>query len=145
MENKTTEELNAEIKDATDIEDYLVKNKENMITVSLHEYLEILIARKEIKKSDVARGSLLDRTYVYKIFSGKKIPSRDKLLAISYAMKLSVDETQKMLKLSGNRELYMRDKRDAIIWFNLQQNKSIFEVNEQLYTHELAVLNTGKE
>ena len=97
------------------------------------------------KKADVVRGSLLGRAYVYKIFAGEKIPSRDKLLAIEYGLGLSDDETQKMLKLSGNRELYARDKRDALILFARQQNKSIFYVNELLDRHGLAILNTLKE
>lgn len=57
------------------------------------------------------RGSQLDRAYVYQIFSGEKTPSRDKLIAIAFGMNLSDEETQKMLKLSGNRELYARDQR----------------------------------
>ena len=97
------------------------------------------------KKADVVRGSLLGRAYVYKIFAGEKIPSRDKLLAIAYGLGLSDDETQKMLKLSGNRELYARDKRDALILFALQRNKSIFYINELLDGHGLAILNTFKE
>lgn len=143
--DKTTEELNHEIKAATDIEDYLNKNKDNLLSLSLSEYLNILLSQKGIKKADVVRGSLLGRAYVYKIFAGEKIPSRDKLLAIAYGLGLSDDETQKMLKLSGNRELYARDKRDALILFALQRNKSIFYINELLDGHGLAILNTFKE
>lgn len=145
MKYKSTDELNHEIKSATDIEDYLTKNKENMLTLSLSEHLNMLLSQKGIKKSDVMRRSLLGRAYVYKIFSGEKIPSRDKLLALAFGLGLSDNEAQKMLKLSGNRELYARDERDALILFALQRNQSIFEVNELLYEHRLAVLNTVKE
>ena len=41
-------------------------------------------------------------------------------------------ETQKMLKLSGNLELYVRDKRDAAILFAIQHRKSIDEANDLL-------------
>ena len=143
--DKTTEELNHEIKSATDIEDYLRENKDNMLSLSLAEYLNMMLLQKKIKKADVVRGSLLGRAYVYKIFAGEKIPSRDKLLAIACGLHLSGDETQKMLKLSGNRELYARDERDALILFALQQNKSIFYVNELLDKHGFAVLNTLRE
>lgn len=142
---KTTDELNHEIKAATDIEDYLEKNRGNMLTHSLPQYLEMLLSQKGISRADVVRGSLLSRAYVYQIFSGEKTPSRDKLIAIAFGLSLSDDETQKMLKLSGNRELYARDERDALILFSLQQKKTIMETNELLFNHSLKVLGTSED
>ncbi len=145
MNQKTTEELTHEIKSATDIDDYLSANSNHMLTASLSEYLNTLLLQKKIRKADVIRGSLLSRAYVYKIFAGEKIPSRDKLIALAFGLGLSDSETQKMLKLSGNQELYARNKRDALILFALQKNKSILEINELLYDHQFTILNTAKE
>lgn len=142
MEIKSTDELSHEIKAVNNIEDYLKKNKEHMIMTNLSEHLNMLLSLKKLKKADVVRASLLDRTYVYKIFAGKKNPTRDKLIALAFGLRLSDRETQKMLKLSGNRELYARDERDALILFSLQRNKTIFDVNELLIDHELAILDT---
>lgn len=72
MKQKSTDELNHEIKAATNIEDYLIKNKENMLTLNLPEYLNRLLTQKGLKKADVIRSSQLGRAYVYQIFSGKK-------------------------------------------------------------------------
>ena len=141
MELKSTDELSHEIKDVRNIEDYLNKNKEHMIMTDLSEHLNMLLSLKKLKKADVVRASLLDRTYVYKIFAGEKNPTRDKLIALAFGLHLSDLETQKMLKLSGNRELYARDERDALILFSLQRNKTVFEVNELLIDHELAILS----
>lgn len=145
MKNKSTDELNHEIKDATNIEDYLVRNKENMLTSNLPEYLNRLLTQKGLKRADVMRNSQLGRAYVYQIFSGKKIPSRDKLIAIAFGMGLSEDETQEMLKLTCNRELYARDERDVLILFALQKKKTVFEVNESLVDHGFSILDTTKE
>lgn len=139
---KTTDELNHEIKSVSDVEDFLKKNQEHLLTDSLPEHLNMLLVQKGINRADVVRGSLLDRAYVYQIFSGEKVPSRDKLIAIAFGLCLSDDDTQKMLKLSGNRELYSRDERDALILFSLHQKKNIFEVNELLNSHSLTVLGT---
>lgn len=143
MELRTTDALNHEIKSATDIEDFLTKNREHLLNDNLPEHLQTLLVRKDISRADVVRGSLLDRAYVYQIFSGEKVPSRDKLIAISFGLCLSGDETQKMLKLSGNRELYARDERDALILFAIQQKKNIFWVNELLISHCLTVLGAA--
>ena len=145
METKTTEELKHEIRAATDIEDYLAENKENLLNVSLAGHLNALLAHKGLKRADVVHRSELSRTYVYKIFSGEKVPSRDKLLAIAFGLGLSEEETQKMLKLSGSRELYARDPRDVLILFALQRGKPILEANEMLDSHGLAILSTGRE
>lgn len=145
MELKSTEELAHEIKSVTDIDDYLNANNDNLLTLSLSEYLNTLLSQKKIRKADVIRGSLLSRAYVYKIFAGEKIPSRDKLIALAFGLGLSDSETQKMLKISGNLELYARNKRDALLLFALQKHKSILEVNELLYDHQLTILNTAKE
>lgn len=140
MNPKTTEELKHEIKAATDIEDYLKSNRENLLRGSLPGHLNLLLSRKGINKADVVRGSLLSRAYVYQIFSGEKTPSRDKLIAIAFGLGLSDEETQTVLKLSRNRELYARDERDAVILFALQRGQSIFEANNLLFEHGFPVL-----
>lgn len=144
MEPITTDELYHEITAATDIEDFLKKNKRQMLTCTLSEYLNALLSQKGISRADVVRGSLLDRAYVYQIFSGEKTPSRDKLIAIAFGLCLSDGQAQKMLKLSGNRELYARDERDAVILFALQQKKSILETNELLSLHNLKTLGASE-
>lgn len=136
----STEELNHQIEEATNIEDFLNANREYMLSGSLSQHLTALLAEKKISKADVVRGSLLDRAYVYQIFSGERRPSRDKLLALSFGLRLTADETQKMMKLSGNRELYARDQRDAIILFALQHHKTIMETNELLDANQMPAL-----
>lgn len=145
MNCKSTDELNHEIKNATNIEDYLSDNKTALLAGTLSEHLNLLLSQKGLKKADVLHGSQLGKAYIYQIFSGQKFPSRDKLIAIAFGLHLSESETQKLLKLSGYRELYARDERDAIILFTLQRDKTIFDANELLFNRELAILDTSKE
>lgn len=145
MRAKSTAELNHDIKSATDIEDFFHKNKEQLLRGSLSHHLQALLTEKDLKKADVMRGSLLGRAYIYQIFSGKKIPSRDKLIALAFGLHLSEEETQKMLKLSGNRELYARDARDALLLFALQRKMTIIDANTLLLDYHFAILDTTKE
>lgn len=140
-----TDELENEIKSVSKIEDYLDKNKDYLLKSGLSEHLNLLLSQKGISRADVVRDSMLDRAYVYQIFSGEKTPSRDKLISIAFDLKLSDEETQKMLKLSGNRELYAKDKRDAVILFALHNKKTIHEINELLFNLNLTILSTPKE
>lgn len=53
MIHKSTDELKNELKTATNLRDYLSKNKENLLTTGLPEYLERLLSQKGLKKADV--------------------------------------------------------------------------------------------
>lgn len=143
---KTTDELAHEIKTATDIEDYLARNQEHLFSDgNLSRHLNMLLKQKHLSRADVVRGSLLDRAYVYQIFSGEKSPSRDKLIALAFGLRLSDEETQKMLKLSCSRELYAREERDALILFALQHGMTIMSANDLLFKHNFPVLGCPKE
>lgn len=142
MESKTTNELYHEITAATNVQDFLSANRGHLLSESLCGHLNALLAQKGYSRADVVRGSQLDRSYIYQIFSGTRTPSRDKLIAIAFGLRLSERETQQLLKWSGYRELYARDKRDALILFALVRGWGILEANELLFGHGLAALGT---
>ena len=137
--------LNDDLENAKSIGSYLERNEASMIPRSLPEHLQLLLKQKGMRRADVARGSLLDRKYIYQIFDGTKTPSRDKLIAMAFGLRLSVEEVQTMLKLSENTELYVRDRADAIILFALQRGMSIFRTNDLLYEYGYAVLGVPEE
>ncbi len=141
----STTELENEIKAATNIDGYLERNRPHMLSCTLHEHLRDLLTQKGISRADVVRGSMLNRTYVYQIFDGSKAPSRDKLIAIAFGLHLSDEEAQRMLKLSGYRNLYARDDRDAIILYALQRGLSILDANDLLFEHGFPLLGIPKE
>lgn len=145
MDTKTTDELWHEIKAVTDIEDYLTANQDNLLTRTLPQHLTLLLSQKGLSRAEVVRGSLLDRASVYQIFFDEKKPSRDKLMALAFGLRLTSAETQRLLKLSCNRELYPRDKRDTLILYALQQGQTILEANESLFSHGLAALGSPPE
>ncbi len=132
--------LDARMRKARDIDEYLDENQEYMLNQSLREHLNALLVQKGLLVADVARGSQLDRKYVYQIFDGKKRPSRDKLIAIAFGLGLDEEETQRMLKVSGNKELYVRNRRDAVILFALQRKKTLMETNDLLDDHGMTAL-----
>lgn len=137
---KTTDELAHEIQEAGDIIRYFETNREEMQLNSFPEYLEQWLVQKQLSRADVVRRSNLNKGYVYQIFSGKKYPSRDKVIALAFGLGLSVQEAQLLLKQAGYRELYPRDPRDALLLFSFAKGMSIIDANELLYDHEVEVL-----
>lgn len=129
---KTTDELLKTLKQTANIDSFLTKEQENFNTLPLHLYLEHIFSESEISRSRCIQDSGLDRTYCYQIFSGKKLPSRDKVLALCFGLSLGFEKTQRLLKSTGYTPLYPRNERDSILIFALQQNISVLEANELL-------------
>ena len=137
---KDTDELLNEIKNTKNILDYMETNQKEMHLRPLKDFLTGLLVEKNITVAKVVEKSNLNKSYVYQIFNGKKYPSRDKVIALAFGLELNADETQKLLKETGFRELYPRDVRDALLIFAINQNMTIIEANELLYDHEIEVL-----
>lgn len=137
---KTTDELAHEIREASNILDYFEKNQQEMQLGSFSEYLEQWLKKKQVTRADVVRRSNMQKAYVYQIFSGKKYPSRDKVITLAFGLGLDGQETQMLLKQAGYRELYPRDPRDALLLFALGKGMSLIDTNQLLYDHEIEVL-----
>ncbi len=130
--DKSTEELTNELTNSDNINEYVNDNKSELINIALSQYLENLLISKNLTKSTVIAKSNLSRTYAYQIFDGKKNPTRDKLVALCFGFQLSVDETQRVLKIAKLPILYPRLKRDSLILFALQKQYTIIECNNLL-------------
>ena len=139
-EEKSTEDLLNEIKQTDEIQKFIERNDDEFLSKPLHEVIAEIIKDKKLKKSDVVARSGLNRIYAYQILSGKRVPSRDKLIAFCFGLQLDLDETNKLLKRSGLSELYAKNKRDSIIIFAINSGKSIFSANELLFENGLEIL-----
>ena len=113
-----TQELLDGLKNADDIKTFL----------DLHEqdYLNELMNEKNITVAQVAKNSGIGE-YVYKIFNGERNAKRDTLVAISFGMHLTFEETQLLLRIAKFAILDSRDRRDGIIIYALMHGLSIFE------------------
>lgn len=130
---KKTQELLDILKNVAQPEDYIEKEKDNLVRMELYEYIQNQLEDKGISKGQLIKNSGLDRTYTYQILSGDKRPSRDKVLAICFTLKLSFEEVQNLLKATGYPILYARINRDSIIIFALQHDRTLTDTNELLF------------
>lgn len=109
--------------------------------LNLARYLTDLLAEKNLLRKDVVRKARLNETYGWEIFSDpSKRPGRDKLLAIAFAMSLSVDEARRLLRHGRVNELYAKNKRDALITVCLQNEATLDDVDRILYEQKLPTI-----
>ena len=133
---KQTTDLLTELNNTPHIDQYLKENEEYFIDQALSKYLCLVIEEKALSKADIIRKSDINEIYAYQIFSGKRTPSRNKLLRICVGAEFSLEETNEILKVAGFSPLFPKIKRDSIIIFGIQNNYSILQINEELYSHQ---------
>ncbi len=109
-----------------------IKDVDGNYPLTFSEYIKKIMIDRGLYKIDISKLSLIDRSYTSQIIEGTKKPGRDKVLAIAIGLKLSIDETQKALKLAGLNELYPKSKRDSIIIFAINQKMNVMDTNAEL-------------
>ncbi len=124
---KKTDDLLKIIKSSHDIDGFL--GGQEFIEINISQYLNEVINKRCLAKTDVIKRSGIDRVYGYQIFNGTKTPSRDKLIQLAFGMQLDFDEVQKLLKYNGFAPLYAQNRRDSIIIFALKENLSVIDLN----------------
>ncbi len=129
MKSDDTQELFSALKESSSIKNYLKMHESVCNSITLVEYLNLLIEKKSIKKSQVIKNSGLNRIYGYQILSGSKNPSRDKLICFCFGLELDIIDVQKLLYKGSYNPLYPKDKRDSIIIYCLCKGKSLLETN----------------
>ena len=135
-EKPQTVEILEAIRKAKNIQDFTRQYIDAFMDVTFKDYLNNLLVSRGLKKSAIIKASGVSDSYAFQIFQGYKNPSRDKLLALAVAMKLSYDECQRLLKLAGVNELYAKNRRDAIVIFGLERSLSVPQLNDLLFELE---------
>ena len=149
MESKSTDELE-KILGSTHINEvsaYLKSNEESIISneYAFHEYISKLIKLKNLRKQDVFLAADVPEKYGYKLLSGEKhTKQRDVILRLCYASELTLEETQKALKLYRMPELYAKIPRDAMIMIAFNERPgSIIDVNSFLKNNGMEILRSS--
>ncbi len=136
----STNSLLNKLKSGKSINTVLYKHETDFYECTIAEYLMKLCEERNTIPERVINKAQIERTYGHQIFNGTRVPSRDKLLQISFGFGLSLDETQRMLNIAGKGALYPKIKRDAIIIYAISHEMSILETQDLLCDNELPIL-----
>lgn len=97
-----------------------------------HEYLYKLMEEKQISVPELITRACISKTYAYQFINGERLPGRDIILRIALSIRLSLDETQRLLTLAGKAVLYPKIRRDAGILYCFKKNMTLDETNSFL-------------
>lgn len=143
MTNRMTVMLEMMIEGMDSLEEFEKKFPSEFLANDDHvgSYLDHLLQKYDQKASVVSVNAMLAASYVGNIVNGKKRnPSRDALISICLAIGTSVEEVQYLLKYAGQAPLYVRRKRDVVIWFGFMKQMSLDQVDEKLREREFRPL-----
>ena len=91
---KNTDELQKELTSAPDLSRFLSENEENFIDEPFCELLKALFEKSGLSKSALAKRAGTSDVYLYQIFSGGRVPSRDRTLCLCFGLSATLEETR---------------------------------------------------
>ena len=130
---KDTNNLRQELMEAPSLDQFLSENQDSFNRDSICELLNRLFQKRRISKATLAKQSGMSEVYLHQVFSGRRNPSRSRLLCLCVGLNASLEETQELLKQCGFAQLYPKDRRDAIILYGILNGMDLFAVNDKLF------------
>ena len=149
MGDMTTEKLENILKNAYTFEagKYLKEQEDNLLQEErpFSAYIKKLIKEKSLRQQDIFIQADIPERYGYKLLSEEKhTRQRDVILRICYASELTLEETQRALKLYGMSPLYARIPRDAVLLIAFNRRcGNILDVNAMLKEQGMELLRTS--
>ena len=131
-----TEELLKNLLKSNNIEKYIKENEEHFIDLTISQFLSEFISAKGLKKSTVIKNAEISEIFGFQVLSGTRNPSRNTLLSLCIAMKMTLDEVQATLKIAEFAPLYPKSKRDSIIILGITNGKNVCQINNELYDND---------
>ncbi len=133
MKEKSTSDLQAELMSAPSIDSYIKKNESYFSDQSVARMLKEVYDTRDLTKAALARRAGISEVYLHQVFSGRRNPSRDRLICLCIGLETSLDEAQALLKGAGFATLYPKVKRDAIVIYGLLHHMELDVINEKFF------------
>ena len=122
------------------LDHFLSENADQFITASPAEEWNRLLKDSALKKADIINRCQFNPVYFYEIISGKKTPSRDKVLRLLFGLGAPLAECQRILRVYGYSPLYPRIARDSLLIHAICRAFSVDEVQQLLLSHKEELL-----
>jgi len=129
---KSTTELLQDIKNYKEFNAYLKHDEVHLRKTMFTEKLKALLDQDSRTRIEIAQEACISEIYLYQITTGKRIPTRDRLLCLCLAMHPKLDDVQELLRSCGYAPLYPRDRRDAQIIHSILHGVTLYQTDDAL-------------
>lgn len=135
MYSNNTQNLLNLLQSTKDIDNYITQNNDDFLDIEFLPLVNEYLANKGITKYRLFQNVHIDINYGYQILNGSRKPNRNKILQLAFGLTLSLEETQLLLMSAKEPPLYVRNRRDSIIIFGLNNQLSLLDIEEILIQH----------
>ena len=149
MKGKSTDELEKTLSGTHPGEagKYLRENKDSLLSEDrpFADYMREIIKQKNLLQQEIFLKADIPERYGYKLLSQQKhTRQRDVILRICYASEMTLEETQKALRIYRMPELYAKVPRDALIMIAFNERPGdVIEVNRFLEQNGMEPLRSS--
>ncbi len=128
----TTQRLLQNIAHASTLSEALrFVDRENRPT-PFHVLLSEAMASRGLSPQQLATLIDVERSTLYRLLSGERLTTRNVLLRIALALRLSPERTQLLLRSGQRAELYALVRRDALILFCMNHAYTLAQTEDAL-------------
>lgn len=129
-----------QIDDEGKLSDYLKSLDDKEGGFFFNKALEELWKTANISKQELIDQAFLNASYVFDLFAGRKLPSRDTVFKLALALQSTIPEANTLLQQAGLACIYPAIPREAIIKFALAKKMSPQQTNHLLYDNDQELL-----
>ena len=129
--NTTTKEFENRIEKAQNTQE-LKRLLDELPQTTFLVRIDELCRQHEKTFSQVQIKAGITKSLFYAIVNGTRKPKKVHILKIGLTLGLSLEEINELLKLAGLKELYAKNKEDAILIFGLRNHLEISQIEELL-------------
>ena len=149
MKGKSTDELEKTLGSThpSGASEYLRENEESLLPENhaFADYMREMLKEKQLLQQEVFLRADIPERYGYKLISQEKhTKQRDIILRICYASEMTLEETQKALRIYRMPELYAKVSRDALIMIAFNERPGdVIELNQFLKQNGMEPLRSS--
>ena len=100
--------------------------------VDVVKYMESLLRDHDMTIRDLIPKIGYERSYIYQMFNGTRVPTRVFLLRLAILLQLDYEETQRTLFVTGNTLLYAKIQFDAVMIYALERHFDVAQLEDLL-------------
>lgn len=96
------------------------------------QYLYGLMEAQHLSAKELITETGIHKSYFYAVLAGQKTPGKNIIIRFSLALRCSLNETNRLLRLAGLSDLYPLMRRDAVLIYAVERKATIRKANEML-------------
>lgn len=125
---KTTKELENKIEKAKSWDD-MQQVLQELPRTTLASRVQELCDKHNVAFRALSGLALVPESTFYAIMCGARSPKKNQIIQIAFALGVSLEELNELLKLAGLKELYAKNMDDAIIIYGIKNGLDLGKID----------------